>query len=306
MRRTALALILAAAALPMAAHVKHAKNSQADQKIHKVEKVADNVYCIYGNGGNIGLVVTDKYAVLIDDQFENILPGLREAVKSVTTKPIKYLINTHHHGDHTGGNRGLQDQVVAIVSHANVRKHLIEDQKGKPADQQGGLPEITVGEEDGRVKARMDIYLGGSEMHLLHLKPGHTDGDIMVGLPHVAPQPVIHMGDLFFNGVIPFIDLKSGGSLGGMIENVEYVLAFLPEHTKIIPGHGPVGTKKDLAHFLAFMKAVQAHVAAHPGMSGKDLDASFDHKAWADVKPLGDFLSYAAFFDIAAGRQPAK
>jgi glyoxylase-like metal-dependent hydrolase (beta-lactamase superfamily II) len=305
MRASAPILTLLLAALPVAAHIKHAKNSQADQKIHKVEQVADNVYCIFGNGGNIGLVVTDKYAVLIDDQFENILPGLREAVKSVTTKPIKYLINTHHHGDHTGGNRGLQDQVVAIVAHSNVRKHLLEEQKGKPAAEQGGLPEITVGEEDGRVRARMDIYLGGVEMHLLHLKPGHTDGDIMVGLPH-ASVPVLHMGDLFFNGMIPFIDLKSGGSLAGMIENVEHILAFVPENTKIIPGHGPVGTKKDLAHFRDFMKAAQSHVAAHPGMSGKDLDASFDHKAWADVKPLGDFLNYAAFFDIAAGRAPAK
>ena len=304
MRATAPLLGLLLASAPLAAHVKHAKNSQADQKLHKVEKVADNVYCIYGNGGNIGLVVTDKYAVLIDDQFENILPGLREAVKSVTDKPIKYLINTHHHGDHTGGNRGLEGQVMAIVAHANVRKHLLEDQKGKPADQQGGLPEITVGDEDGRIRARMDIHLGGVEMHLLHFKPGHTDGDIMVGLPH-ASVPVMHMGDLFFNGVIPFIDLKSGGSLAGMLENVEHVLTFVPDNAKIIPGHGPVATKKELVRFRDFLKAVQAHVAAHPGMSGKDLDASFDHKTWADVKPLGDFLSYPAFFDLAAGRVPA-
>lgn len=304
MRATAPLLGLLLATAPLAAHVKHAKNSQADQKIHKVEKVADNIYCIYGNGGNIGLVVTDKYAVLIDDQFDKILPGLREAVKSVTDKPIKYLINTHHHGDHTGGNRGLADQVVAIVAHTNVRKHLLDDQKGKPADQQGGLPEITVGEEDGRVKARMDIHLGGVEMHLLHYRPGHTDGDIMVGIPG-ASVPVMHMGDLFFNGMIPYIDLSAGGSLAGMLENVEHVLTFLPDNAKIIPGHGPVGTKKDLLRFRDFMKAVQAHVKAHPKMSGKELDASFDHATWADVKPLGDFLSYAAFFEIAAGRVPA-
>ncbi len=304
MRATAPLLGLLLATAPLAAHVKHAKNSQADQKLHKVVEVAKDIYCIYGNGGNIGLVVTDKYAVLIDDQFDNILPGLREAVKSKTDKPIKYLINTHHHGDHTGGNRGLENQVVAIVAHSNVRKHLVEDQKGKPADQKGGLPEITVGEEDGRVKARMDIHLGGVEMHLLHYRPGHTDGDIMVGIPR-ASVPVLHMGDLFFNGVIPYIDLKAGGSLAGMLENVEHVLAFVPDNAKIIPGHGPVATKKDLIHFRDFMKAVQAHVAAHPGMSGKELDASFDHVTWADVKPLGDFLNYANFFEIAAGRVPA-
>lgn len=303
MRPTALALLLAGAVLPLAAHVKHAQNSQAAQKVHKVEKLADNVYCIYGNGGNIGLVVTEKEAVLIDDQFENILPGLREAVKSVTDKPIKYLVNTHWHGDHTGGNRGLEKQVVAIVAHANVRKRLVDDQKGKPADQQGGLPELTFGEENAGAKARMDIHLGGVEMHLVHFKAGHTDGDCMVGLPAAK---VIHMGDLFFNGVIPYIDLASGGSLAGMLENVEWVLSWLPDDAKVIPGHGPVGTKKDLARFRDFMKAAQAHVKANPGKSGQELDDSFDHKTWEDVKPLGKFLTYPAFFDIAAGRQPAK
>ncbi len=303
MRPTALALLLAATALPLSAHVKHAQNSQTAQKIHKVEKLADNVYCIYGNGGNIGLVVTEKEAVLIDDQFENILPGLREAVKSVTDKPIKYLVNTHWHGDHTGGNRGLEKQVVAIVAHANVRKRLAEDQKGKPADQQGGLPELTFGEENAGAKARMDIHLGGVEMHLVHFKAGHTDGDCMVGIP---ASHVIHMGDLFFNGVIPYIDLQSGGSLAGMLENVEWVLSWLPEDSKIIPGHGPVAGKKELVRFRDFMKAVQAHVKANPGKSGKELDESFDHKTWADVKPLGNFLTYPAFFDIAAGRQPKK
>lgn len=301
MRATAPLLGLLLAAAPLAAHVKAAKNSQADQKIHKVEKLADNVYCIFGNGGNIGLVVTDKHAVLIDDQFENILPGLREAVKSVTDKPIKYLINTHWHGDHTGGNRGLEGQVTTILAHTNVRKRLVEDQKGKPAGQQGGLPELTFGEENGGAKAHMDIHLGGVELHLVHYRNGHTDGDCMVGIPATR---VIHMGDLFFNGVIPYIDLKSGGSLAGMLENVEWVLTWLPEDAKIIPGHGPVAAKKDLVRFRDFMKAVQAHVAAHPTRSGAELDASFDHKTWADVKPLGTFLTYPAFFDLAAGRQP--
>ncbi|MBI3131250.1 MAG: MBL fold metallo-hydrolase [Acidobacteria bacterium] len=305
MRATAPLLGLLLATAPLAAHVKHARNSQADQKIHRVEKLADNVYCIFGNGGNIGLVVTDQHAVLIDDQFDKLLPGLREAVKSVTDKPIKYLINTHHHGDHTGGNRGLEGQVVAILAHRNVRKHLLEAQKGKPADQQGGLPELTVGEEDPRVKARMDIHLGGVEMHLLHYQAGHTDGDIMVGIPG-ASVPVIHMGDLFFNGTIPYIDLKGGGNLTGMLENVEHVLGFVPDTAKIIPGHGPVATKKDLTRFRDFLKAVQAHVKAHPKMSGQELDAAFDHTAWADVKAIGDFLSYANFFEIAAGRVPAR
>ncbi len=303
MRATAPILGLLLAAAPLAAHVRPAKNSQAGQKIHRVEKLADNVYCIFGNGGNIGLVVTGDHAVLIDDQFDNILPGLREAVKSVTDKPIKYLINTHHHGDHTGGNRGLEGQVVAIVAHSNVRKRLAEERKGKPNNEKGGLPELTLGEEDPKTKARMDIHLGGVELHLLHHGAGHTDGDIMVGIP---ASHVIHMGDLFFNGLLPFIDLKSGGSVAGMLENAEQVLSWLPEDAKLIPGHGPIATKRDFVRFRDFLKAVQAHVKANPGKSGQELDATFDRKRWADVHELGKFLTYPAFFDIAAGRVPRE
>jgi glyoxylase-like metal-dependent hydrolase (beta-lactamase superfamily II) len=296
------ALALALLALPLAAHVRQAQNSQttAPAKVHRVEKLADNVYCIFGNGGNIGLVVTDKGAVLIDDQFENILPGLLEAVKSVTDKPIKYLINTHWHGDHTGGNIVLEKQVTAILAHTNVRSRLAKAQE-KPGAKQGGLPEITVGFPDPKEKAYMAIHLGGTEMHLLHQAAGHTDGDLILGLPH---SHVMHMGDLFFNGLIPYIDVSSGGNLEGMIANAEGVLAFLPEDAKIIPGHGPVGGKKDLARFRDFLKAVQAHVKANPKMTGKELDAAFDHKAWADFKPLGAFLNYERFFELAAGRVP--
>lgn len=310
MRLPVLALLLAAAPLSLAAHVRHAQNSQATAKVHKVEKLAENVYCITGSGGNIGLVVTEKGAVLIDDQFEKLVPGLLEAVKSVTDKPIKYLINTHWHGDHTGGNLALESQVTAIVAHTNVRTRLKQDQeaaakkakeKGEAAPRQGGLPEITVGVPDPKALATMAIHLGGAEMHLLHQGPGHTDGDLIFGMPKTH---VMHLGDLFFNGLTPYIDLESGGSLEGMIANAEGLLAWIPEDVKLIPGHGPVGTKKDLARYRDFLKAVQAHVKANPGRSGAELDAAFDHKAWSDFKPIGTWLTYERFFDIAAGRLP--
>ncbi len=296
------AMTLALLSLPLAAHVRHAQASQAAPKIHKIEKLADNVYCIFGNGGNIGLVVTDKGAVLIDDQFEDIAPGLLEAVKSVTGQPIKYVVNTHWHGDHTGANIVLEKQVTAIIAHTNVRSRLEKDQ-AKEGAKKGGLPEITVGFPDPKEKAYLALHLGGTEMHLLHQAPGHTDGDLILGLPGAH---VMHMGDLFFNGLIPYIDLESGGSLEGLIANAEGVLAFIPEDVKIIPGHGPVGGRKDLARYRDFLKAVQAHVKAHPKLSGKELDEAFDHKAWSDFKPLGKFLSYEKFFDIAAGRKPGK
>jgi glyoxylase-like metal-dependent hydrolase (beta-lactamase superfamily II) len=294
-----LALLLATA--PLAAHIRPRQVS-VDKKIHQVQKLAENVYCITGEGGNIGLVVTPKGAALIDDQFERLVPGLLEAVKSVTSQPIKYLINTHWHGDHTGGNMALENQVTAIVAHTNVRTRLAKAQE-KEGSKKGGLPEITVGFPDPNEKATISIHLGGTEMHLLHLGPGHTDGDLILGLPNAH---VMHMGDLFFNGLTPYIDRDSGGSLEGMIANAEGVLAFLPEDSKIIPGHGPVAGKKDLVRFRDFLKAVKAHVKANPGKSGLELDAAFDHKAWSDYSDLKPFLKWETFFDIAAGRAPKK
>lgn len=267
--------------------------------VHKVQKLADNVFCIFGQGGNVGLVVTADHAVLIDDQFENLAPALLATVKTVTDKPIKYLVNTHFHGDHTGANRALEKQVVAIVAHANARKRLAEDQAQKEPAQRGGLPELTLGEEDPKVRARLDIHQGGVDLHLVHVQAGHTDGDVLVGIPQAH---VMHLGDLFFNHFLPVIDVKHGGSLAGMLGNVEWVLSFLPDDAKLIPGHGPVGTKKDLVRFRDFLKAAEAHVKAHPGKSGKELDASFDHKAWADVQEKKPFFDWPRFFDTAAGK----
>jgi len=130
MRPSHLLPALLVVALPLGAHARHrlAPDPASTQKIHKVEKVGENVYCIFGQGGNIGLIVTDKHAVLIDDQFERLVPGLLEAVKSITDKPINYLINTHAHPDHVGGNVVLDKQVTAIVAHANVRKRMMTEQ----------------------------------------------------------------------------------------------------------------------------------------------------------------------------------
>src|SRR5512144_1521658 len=123
----ALALTMALA-IPLSAHAQHQAAPAESARIHKVEKVAENIYCIFGQGGNIGLVVTAKHAVLIDDQFERLVPGLLEAVRSVTDKPIKYLVNTHGHPDHVGGNVVLEKQVSAIIAHANVRRRMATEQ----------------------------------------------------------------------------------------------------------------------------------------------------------------------------------
>lgn len=287
--------------LPAASHGHVHQDAAPKSDPHKIEKLSNNVYCIFGEGGNIGLIVTEHHAILIDDQFAPLVPGLLKAVKSITDKPIKYLINTHHHGDHVGGNIALAKQVQVIVAHTNVRRRMALAQAKLEPAAQGGLPEITFGDADPKVRSVLAINLDGAEIHLAHFGPGHTDGDVLVGIPSVH---VMHMGDIFFNGLTPYIDLSSGGSLAGMINNLDAVLSFLPEDAKVIPGHGPIGGKKDVARSRDFLRAVQKHVEANPAKTGKELDASFDHKVWSDFHDMAPFLSWDKFFEIAAGRSP--
>lgn len=295
MKSVLFALALSA---PLAAHHPAPPQARPEAPVHRVEKVAENVYCIFGQGGNIGLVVTEKHAILIDDQFAKLVPGLVKAIRSVTPNPIKYLINTHWHGDHTGGNAALEGQVTTILAHSNVRTRMKKAQEKEEAPK-GGLPELTLGEADPKVRAYMALHLDGTELHLLHQGPGHTDGDLMVGHPKTH---VLHMGDLFFHGMTPFIDVESGGSLQGLLDTLNSLLAWVPKDMKIIPGHGPLAEHKDLVRYRDFLQAVKTHVDARPGQDGAALDAAFDKTAWKDIRDIPGFMSWAQFFDLAAGR----
>jgi len=300
-----LAILVLLAGLPLPAHPRHRQPaSQAEgQAIHRVEKLSDHAYAIYGQGGNVGLFLTETHAVLVDDQFERLAPGLLKAIRSVTDKPIRYLVNTHAHPDHVGANLVLEKQVMAIVAHANVRRRMVLAQARLDPARQGGLPELAFGEEDPKVRARLDIHLGKAEFHLLHVGPGHTDGDIMVGFP---AEKVIHMGDLFFNGILPYIDTANGGSFEGLVEQINQVTAWLPEDARVIPGHGPVCGRKELLRYRDFLRAVQAHAKARPGLDPKALAAGFDREAWADWKPLPNFVSWENLFAVATGQGPGR
>ncbi len=298
----ALGLLLLLAA-PLAAHARHQAAPAAAPKIHKVEKLAENVYCIFGQGGNIGLIVTAKHAVLIDDHFERLVPGLLEAVRTVTDKPIKYLVNTHGHPDHVGGNVVLEKQVSAIIAHANVRKRMVLSQAKLEPIKRGGLPELALGSEDAKERARLNLHLDDAEIHLLHLGPGHTDGDVIVGIPSVL---VMHMGDLFFLGMLPYIDVESGGSFDGLVAQIASVASWLPDGARIIPGHGPVCGKKELLRYRDFLQAVQAHVKANPTKEAAALAASFDGNAWPEWKPRADFVTWETLFTVASGKGPGR
>ncbi len=290
-------------ATPLAAHARHQAAPAVVPKVHKVEKLAENVYCIFGQGGNIGLIVTAKHAVLIDDQFERLVPGLLEAVRTVTDKPIKYLVNTHGHPDHVGGNVVLEKQVSAIIAHANVRKRMVLSQANLEPIKRGGLPELALGSEDAKERARLNLHLDDAEIHLLHMGPGHTDGDVIVGIPSVL---VMHMGDLFFLGMLPYIDVESGGSFDGLVAQIASVASWLPEGARIIPGHGPVCGRKELLRYRDFLQAVQAHVKGNPAKDPAALAASFDGTAWPEWKPRADFVTWESLFSVASGKGPGR
>ncbi len=298
-------LILALTVLPLGAHAQHRAPAGTDAvSAHRVEKVAENVYCIFGPGGNIGLIVTSSHAVLIDDQFEKLAPGLLAVVKSITDKPIKYLVNTHFHGDHVGGNAVLEKQVTAIVAHANVRARMETGQAKLEPAKRGGLPELVLGEENPAAKARLEIRLGGTAIHLVHYGPGHTDGDVLVGVPSAL---VLHMGDTFFLGMLPFIDGEGGGSFDGLVAQVGTVADWLPEAARIIPGHGPLCGRKELLRYRDFLRAVQAHVRANPAQSPQELAETFDKAPWEqDWKPNPRFVTWETLFEAATGRGPGR
>jgi glyoxylase-like metal-dependent hydrolase (beta-lactamase superfamily II) len=291
-------------AAPPSAPASSAPAVPAPEKVHRVEKLAEHAYAIFGKGGNVGLFVGEREAVLVDTQVAPLAPGLLEAIGTVTDKPVKILVNTHHHGDHVGGNPAIAGKVQAIVAHANVRARVEADQAKLDASQRGGLPTLLVGERDGGKPARLDIRLEGLELHLVHRRAAHTDGDLLVGMP---AERVLHVGDLVFLGMLPFVDVRDGGgSFDGLVETIGWLASWVAEDVRIVPGHGPVCGKKELVRYRDFLAAVQSHARASPGKSSRELAESFDAAAWPEWKPMPTFVTWETLFDAATGRGPGR
>jgi glyoxylase-like metal-dependent hydrolase (beta-lactamase superfamily II) len=219
----------------------------------KVEKVAGTVYMLTGAGGNIGISVGDDGIVVVDDQFAPLADKIQAALKGITEKPVRFIINTHWHFDHTGGNAYFQKQ-GPILAHENVRERMVKGQPllgevVKPAEK-GALPIITFND-------RASVHLNGEEIRAIHFPSGHTDGDAVV---FFTGSNVVHMGDDYVTYGFPFIDLESGGSARGMIAACEKVIALLPPDTKVIPGHGKLSTVADLKPFVAMLKDSVARI----------------------------------------------
>ncbi|MGO8985934.1 MAG: MBL fold metallo-hydrolase [Terriglobales bacterium] len=261
----------------------------------KVSKVAGNVYMLVGAGGNIGASVGDDGIVIVDDQYAPLADRIQAALKGITDKPVRFIINTHYHGDHTGGNEFFQKQ-APIIAQDNVRKRLEAggeagnggsihmQQKPQP---QGALPIITFDHD-------VTVHLNGEDIRALHFPAGHTDGDSIIYFPK---SNVVHMGDDFVTYGFPFIDVDSGGSIDGMISGVEGAIAELPADVKIIPGHGGVSNLDDVRAYVKMLKETRAAVQA--ALDKKMTLEQMKEKKILDPwkKYSGDFISEDVFLE---------
>jgi glyoxylase-like metal-dependent hydrolase (beta-lactamase superfamily II) len=239
--------------------------------------VADQIFMITGKGGNIGLFTGKDGTFLIDDQFAPLTEKILAAIKSVGGEFPKFLINTHYHGDHTGGNENLGKDGALIFSHDNVRERLSTDTFIAEFDMKlqalspEGLPVVTFSED-------ISFHINGENVRAIHVPHAHTDGDSFI---YFEKGNVVHAGDLFFNGFYPFIDVTHGGSLKGMIDGVGRVLALADDKTKIIPGHGPLADKAQLAGYREMLRT------AHKRLSKLKAEGKTAQEA-AAAKPLAD------------------
>lgn len=219
--------------------------------------VSNGVYMLMGRGGNIGLSVGADGAFLVDDQYAPLTDKILAAIDSVTDEPVRFVINTHWHWDHTGGNENLGRAGAIIVAHENVRARMSTEQfieafnRRSDPSPPGALPVVTFTEA-------VTFHWNGDEIHVFHVHPAHTDGDAII---HFRRANVIHMGDTFFNRRYPFIDVSSGGNVHGVIAAADRVLALADRDTKIIPGHGPLATVADLTAYRDMLITVRNRLA---------------------------------------------
>jgi glyoxylase-like metal-dependent hydrolase (beta-lactamase superfamily II) len=244
----------------------------------KTTPVAPGIHMLSGAGGNIGISSGVDGVFLVDDEFAPLTAKVLAAVKAISDKPIRFLINTHWHFDHTGGNENLGKAGTTIVAHDNVRKTMRVDQMLSafrmkvPASPKAALPVITFNDT-------ATFHLNGETIVVRHLPPAHTDGDSFV---HFRTADVIHAGDIYFNGIYPFIDVDHGGSIDGMIRSAGLIIDVAGQNTKIIPGHGPLSDRRQLIAYRDMLIQIRDRIktAITDGQTLEQIIAS---------KPLSNF-----------------
>lgn len=223
----------------------------------KTTKVAGSVYMLEGSGGNIGVLIGNDGVILVDDQFAPLSEKIKKAIASISDKPIRFVINTHFHGDHSDGNKVFGGEGAVIVAHENARKRLNTDyfyktyKEEQKAMSYEGLPKITFAQS-------LNFNMNGETVHVIYIKNAHTDGDAAI---YFKESNVLHTGDAFVRYGLPFIDDDGGGTLDGMISGAEQMLKMINDETKIIPGHGQISNKKDLQDYKNLLQTIRKRIA---------------------------------------------
>ena len=267
-----------------------AQQPSPDDVTIKVEKIAPGVAVLFGQGGNIGPSYGVDGNVLIDDQFAPLTHKILAAVKTIDPDPVQFLINTHFHFDHTGGNENFGKAGAIIVAQDNVRLQMNKENKvlGNmvPPSPAAALPIVTFDHE-------MSVYRNGDRLHIMFAPHAHTDGDAII---HFEKANVVHMGDTFFNGLYPFVDIDSGGNIRGVIAAADRVIAIANDQTRIIPGHGPVASKANLIAYRAYLVDVVGKIQAamKAGKTLAQIQAMKPSAAY-DAKYGGQFIKTDAF-----------
>jgi glyoxylase-like metal-dependent hydrolase (beta-lactamase superfamily II) len=230
------------------------------QDFSKVEirttRLNETTYMLTGAGGNIGLAVGEDAVFLIDDQYAPLTDRINAAIAKITPKPVRFVLNTHWHGDHVGGNENFGSAGAILFAHENVRKRMGSQQfiefmrSTVPASPRGALPWVTF---DGA----MSFHINGEEIRAVHVPRAHTDGDAIV---HFLGGDIVHMGDVYWSGMYPFIDASSGGTIQGTIAACDKVLAVVTDTTKIIPGHGPLSNRAELEAYRDMLAGILARI----------------------------------------------
>ena len=247
----------------------------------KATKVAGNVYMLQGSGGNIGVSVGDDGLLIVDDQFAPLADKIRAALKGLADKKLRFILNTHWHGDHTGGNVAFGPEAT-IIAHDNVRKRLATEQKSTvfnnttPASPKEALPVITFNDS-------LSVHFNGEDIRAIHFPHGHTDGDSVI---FFSASNVVHLGDDFFAGRFPFVDLESGGSVEGLVKNIGELIGKIPADAKLIPGHGPISTLDDLKSYHRMLQQTTEIVRGKIA-GGKTLDQIKTEGLPAEWAPWG-------------------
>ncbi|CCQ11372.1 putative secreted hydrolase [Pseudoalteromonas luteoviolacea B = ATCC 29581] len=242
----------------------------------KTQQLSENVYVLFGRGGNIAVHVGDDGIYLVDDQFANLSEQIKAQIASLKPGVPEFVINTHYHGDHTGGNENFAKAGSHVIAHHHVHARL-EDKHGADSD---ALPRLTFGND-------MTLHFNNEHAHIRHYPNAHTDGDAAVFFPKAD---VIHFGDMFFNtGGLPYVDVEGGGSVNGLLAALKDLNSQVKESTKLIPGHGPVASKADLVRYIELIEGAKAKMLA--AMAKHDSE-----EAVLKADPLeGMGLSYASW-----------